>query len=124
MAKAHFLILSDSRVQAALKKAWTDSHPGVSGGHEEGGFILQDSTGELTVLRWQQGKQDTISLPSHSDCKIGEDKIIASFHTHPNTGDDYLQEPSETDKRAVRDDLELKGETTLANSSSLPRQSI
>ncbi len=110
MAKAHFLILSDSRVRAALKKAWTDSHPGVFGGHEEGGFILRDSTGEVTVLRWQRGTQDTISLPSHPDCKIGEDEIIASFHAHPNTGDDYLQEPSETDKRAVRDDPDLKGE--------------
>jgi proteasome lid subunit RPN8/RPN11 len=35
--------------------------------------------------------------------------IVASFHTHPNTGSDYLQEPSETDRRAVRDDAELKG---------------
>ena len=35
---------------------------------------------------------------------------ISLPHTHPNTGDDYLQEPSETDKRAVRDDEDLKGE--------------
>ena len=35
-------------------------------------------------------------------------EIVASFHTHPNTGSDYLQEPSETDKRAVRDDPDLK----------------
>lgn len=71
---------------------------------------MQDSDGKLSVLHWQRGKQDTITLPSHSDCKIGEDEIIASFHTHPNTGNDYLQEPSETDKRAVRDDPDLKGE--------------
>ena len=37
-------------------------------------------------------------------------EIVASFHTHPNTGSDYLQEPSETDKRAVRDDPDLKGD--------------
>jgi len=35
--------------------------------------------------------------------------IVASFHTHPNTGPDVLQEPNETDKRAVRDDPDLKG---------------
>ena len=35
---------------------------------------------------------------------------MATFHTHPNTERDYLQEPSDTDKRAVRDDLNLKGE--------------
>ncbi len=110
MANAHFTILSDSGIQAALKKAWADSKPGASGGHEEGGFILQDAAGGLSVLRWQRGKQATISLPPHPGCKIGEDEIIASFHTHPNTGDDYLQEPSETDKRSVRDDPNLKGE--------------
>lgn len=35
--------------------------------------------------------------------------IIASFHTHPNTGYSFLQEPGETDRRAVRDDPDLKG---------------
>jgi hypothetical protein len=35
-------------------------------------------------------------------------EIIASFHTHPNTGPDYLQEPGETDRRAVRADPDLK----------------
>lgn len=35
--------------------------------------------------------------------------IVASFHTHPNISSDYLQEPSETDRRAVCDDPDLKG---------------
>ncbi len=35
--------------------------------------------------------------------------IVASFHTYPNTGPDYLQAPSETDRRTVRDDPDLKG---------------
>ncbi len=35
--------------------------------------------------------------------------IVGSFHTHPNTGSDAVQEPSETDCRAVRDDPDLKG---------------
>ena len=39
---------------------------------------------------------------------MGEQDIVASFHTHPNTGSDFLQEPSETDKRAVCDDPDLK----------------
>jgi hypothetical protein len=34
---------------------------------------------------------------------------VATFHTHPNTGSDYQQEPSLTDIRAVRDDPELGG---------------
>jgi len=45
---------------------------------------------------------------------FGEGKdSIASFHTHPNTGKDFQQEPSLTDIRAVRDDPDLKGEFYL-----------
>jgi hypothetical protein len=33
--------------------------------------------------------------------------IIATFHTHPNPGEEYLQEPGPTDIRAVRDDPDL-----------------
>jgi len=62
-------------------------------------------------VRWSKGAQNTIVLPPHPNCKIGESDIAASFHTHPNTGSDYLQEPGETDKRAVRDDRDLKGES-------------
>ncbi len=40
---------------------------------------------------------------------LPDDLTQSSFHTHPNTGGDYLQEPSETDKCAVRDDPDLKG---------------
>lgn len=62
------------------------------------------------MARWPKGEENTIILPPHHGCKIGEDEIVASFHTHPNTGSDFLQEPSETDKRAVRDDSDLKGD--------------
>ena len=104
------LIFGDSVVRNALSQAWRDSQPGVSGGHEEGGFIIRNVTGGLSVARWPKGDGNTIILPPHHDCKIGEDEIVASFHTHPNTGSDFLQEPSETDKRAVRDDTDLKGD--------------
>jgi hypothetical protein len=62
------------------------------------------------VVRWPKGAQNSINLPLHPNCKIGQRDIVATFHTHPNTGSAYLQEPSETDKRAVRDDPDLKGE--------------
>ena len=52
---------------------------------------------------------ESISVPPHAGCKVQGLDIVASFHTHPNTGPEYLQEPSETDKRAVRDDSDLKG---------------
>lgn len=102
-------ILNDPAVLAALKRAWQDSHPGVTGGYEEGGFILRDALDKLSAVRWPKGAQDTIILPPHLNCRMGEDDIVATFHTHPNIGSDYLQEPGETDKRAVRDDPDLKG---------------
>jgi hypothetical protein len=109
MSQEYTKILNNPLVCAALKQAWEDSQPGVTGGREEGGFILQDLAGNFSIVRWARGNQNSIILSSHPKCKIDESDIVASFHTHPNTGDDYLQEPSETDKRAVRDDSDLKG---------------
>jgi hypothetical protein len=108
MSQRYAEILDDSLVRTELKRAWEDSNPGLTGGHEEGGFILKDSEGTFRVVRWTTGDQNSIFLPPHPGCKIEEIAIVASFHTHPNTGGDYLQEPSETDKRAVRDDPDLK----------------
>jgi hypothetical protein len=103
-------ILANTNVRHALQQAWTDSNPGTTGGHEEGGFFVRDADGSLSVRRWQKGLQDTIQVPPHENCNFDGFEIVASFHTRPNTGSDYLQEPSETDKRAVRDDPDLKGE--------------
>lgn len=103
-------VLDESVVRAALQQAWRDSKPGLTGGYEEGGFVLQDPNSNLSVTRWPAGGQNTIALPQYTNCKIGERDIVATFHTHPNTGSEYLQEPSETDKRAVHDDHDLKGE--------------
>ena len=101
-------ILNDPVVRAALRQAWEDSQPGLTGNHEEGGFILRDSDGNLGVERWPHGQRNSIMVPPHPNCRINGQDIVATFHTHPNTGSDYLQEPGETDKRAVRDDPHLK----------------
>lgn len=61
------------------------------------------------MTRWPTGGRDFITLPPHVDCRIEDSEIIATFHTHPNTGSDYLQEPGEADRRGVRDDPDLKG---------------
>lgn len=55
-------ILNDPAIRAAFKQAWQDSQPGVTGGHEEGGFVLQDLAGNLMVERWPMGQQQTIML--------------------------------------------------------------
>jgi hypothetical protein len=101
-------LLRTPTICAALKQAWQESQPGLSGGHEEGGFIVQEPTGALRVIRWPQGSGSTIIVPTHDGCQFEGADIIASFHTHPNTGPDYLQEPTESDKSAVREDPNLK----------------
>ncbi len=106
----------NSAVVAELKQAWQDSEPDVSGGHEEGEFIVVDDFGFLSVARWEKGSQNEIILPPHRNCFIEGKAIVASFHTHPNTGADFQQEPSLTDVRAVRDDPDLKGEFYLGES--------
>ena len=106
-------ILQNSEIVAELKQAWLDSEPNVSGGHEEGGFIVTDDFGNLSVVRWEKGTQNEIVLPPHRNCFVNGKDVVASFHTHPNTGADFQQEPSLTDVRAVRDDFDLKGEFYL-----------
>lgn len=100
-------LLQDSTVLVELRQAWQDSEPNVSGGHEEGGFIVVDGFGVLSVVRWGKGSQNEIILPPHQNCRVEGQAIVASFHTHPNTGADFQQEPSLTDVRAVRDDFDL-----------------
>ena len=109
MPSRRIAILDEPVVCNALMEAWQDSRPGPTGGHEEGGFILRNEVGKISVMRWPRGAQDTILIPPHSSCRIGNEEIIGTFHTHPNTGPDYLQEPGEADRRAVRDDHDLKG---------------
>jgi hypothetical protein len=110
MVQDPITILNVPTIRTALRQAWEDSQPGLTGGHEEGGFVLRNQAGDLSVVRWPKGAQNSILLPPHPNCQLGQNDIIATFHTHPNTGGDYLQEPSETDKRAVRDDPDLKAD--------------
>jgi hypothetical protein len=109
MPSRRITVLNEPVVRDALKQAWQDSQPGPTGGHEEGGFILRNEAGKISVMRWPRGGTDFILMAPHVDCRIGDSEIIATFHTHPNTGVDYLQEPGEADRRAVRDDPDLKG---------------
>ncbi len=113
-------ILREPAVRAALTSAWLDTQPGLTGGHEEGGFVVLGADDKLAVKRWPKGEGNLILVPEHAGCAVDGLPIVATFHTHPNTGPEYLQEPGETDKRGVRDDAELKdalyvGEFVVAN---------
>ena len=104
-------ILREPAVRSALAAAWEESNPGLIGGHEEGGLVVLNDDEKLSVLRWPVGEGSRIKVPTHHGCAVNGRPIVATFHTHPNIGPDFLQEPSETDRRGVRDDSELKGAT-------------
>ena len=96
-------------IRNPLRNAWEESKPGTQDAHEEGGFVLHNSAGNLEVHRWPKGFQATITVPPHPSCQFNQMDIVFSFHTHPNVSDEFLQEPSETDKRSVQEDPDLKG---------------
>jgi hypothetical protein len=115
-------VFDDDSVRAFLLHAWLESQPGTTAAHEEGGFVLRNSDGSLTVERWPGGAQNEIFVPPHPGGKRGDLLIVATFHTHPNPGADYQQEPSLTDIRAVRGDPHLsnpdyEGEYVIAPES-------
>ncbi len=115
-------ILDHQRVLALLCQAWHESQPGTAAAHEEGGFVLRNVDGSLTVERWLQGGQRQILVPPHRGGLRSGLLVVATFHTHPNPGSEFQQEPSLTDIRAVRDDADLnhpdyEGEYVIASES-------
>jgi hypothetical protein len=101
-------VLQNEAVKAELWRAWQESEPGTANAHEEGGFVLLQPDASVTVERWPRGMQDEIELPPHPGGRRGSAVIVATFHTHPNTGPNYLQEPGPTDIRGVTDDPDLR----------------
>ncbi len=101
-------LLHNPVVREALKQAWHDSEPGFAGGHEEGGFLCLATDGTIMVDRWQRGEKSEIQVPPHLDGKRNGEIILATFHTHPNTGNSFDQEPSPGDCQSVEQDPDLK----------------
>jgi hypothetical protein len=113
-------VLADDTIAGQFLQAWRDSQPGTATAHEEGGFVLRNTDGSLSVERWPRGAQNEISVPPHPGAKRSNLSIVATFHTHPNTGPEFQQDPSLTDIRAVRDDPDLshhdyEGEYVIAS---------
>jgi hypothetical protein len=113
-------VLDNDAIRALLRQAWLESQPGTADAHEEGGFVVRNVDGSLSVERWPRGAQNKIFVPAHPDGKLGDRPIVATFHTHPNPGADFQQEPSLTDIRAVSEDPNLchpdyEGELVIAS---------
>lgn len=93
-------ILENPTILPELKQVWLDSEPNISGGHEEGGFIVADDFGDLSVIHWEKGTYNEIIVPPHKNCFVEGKDIVASFHTHPNTGKDSTR--AEFDRYSCR----------------------
>jgi hypothetical protein len=102
-------VLDDKTIRGLFLQAWHESQPGTAAAHEEGGFVLRNADGSLGVERWPRGVQNEILVPPHPGGRRNNLAIVATFHTHPNPGAEFQQEPSLTDIRAVRDDPDLGG---------------
>ena len=70
MAESHNAILSNPSVRAALQDAWAASEPGVSGGHEEGGFVTRDENGNLDVVRLASRRARLNACTASSELQI------------------------------------------------------
>lgn len=98
------MVLDHDDIRRAVTDAWRRSEPDSPQAHEEGGFVVLGRDGSLSVIGWPRGLQNEIVVPAHRSGRSGNLPILATFHTHPNSGPEFQQEPSLTDIRAVRDD--------------------
>src|SRR4051812_36063935 len=93
-------------IKAEMQQAWLDSQPDdPTKRHEEGGYILLNADGSLSVIRWPRGERSRIVPPpmEHGNRYNGL-QAVAGFHTHPNPAMDDLgraweQGPSGSDQR-------------------------
>ncbi len=120
-------VLKDPAVQAALDRAWSDSHEGQPDEHEEGGWIYQcrmpnviDGTYRYytEIQRWPSGTVDGIHETSP---RSGDEacRLVADFHTHPGGGvtrsgrPDNPSDDGATNWEASPDDRRMSAENGL-----------
>ncbi len=103
-------LLALPTVLAGFRQAYDDSDVGGSQPIEQGGFLLCDPhSGEVIVKRLPSSERDSLSYPLCSDGKYQGQEIVGSFHTHPNTGKEWQQEPSPQDVRLSKEFPETMG---------------
>lgn len=95
-------IAADPKVAPEIEAAWAASNAdNATTRHEEGGWIYEDMSGNLSVHRWPSGERDSITPDPPTPPEGG--RLVGEFHTHPNPPVDennkkWEQGPSETDK--------------------------
>ena len=67
-----------------------------------------NAQGEYVIDRWQSGSASKIFASPHPGGKRNNEIIVATFHTHPNTGKSFEQVPNSMDCEIVAEDVDLK----------------
>lgn len=93
-----------------LRRAYEESGIGTDRPIEQGGFILRDpAAATLVLMRLPAGSRASLVYPICADGTYQGKQIIGSFHTHPNTGQEWQQEPSPQDIRLSQEYPETMG---------------
>jgi RHS repeat-associated protein len=91
-------IFNDPIVNRAMRQAYVLSNVGIKGWEvEQGGTIGMNSNRTFFVSTWGHGKQSSIIPDYYPTGMIGNAEVVGSFHTHPNIGKGWQQEPSPSD---------------------------
>jgi hypothetical protein len=103
-------LLADPDLIHAFRAAYDESGFGTDVPTEQGGFILMSPhTAKLEIVRLPPGERDSLTYPVCPDGRYEGKQIIGTFHTHPNTGAEWRQEPSPQDIRLSQDYPETMG---------------
>ena len=103
-------LFAHASVVAGMRQAYVESEVGGSQPKEQGGFLVRDvQTGIPTVIRLPSSARDSLSYPLCPNGLYQGQEILGTFHTHPNTGKEWLQEPSPQDIRLSKEYPETMG---------------
>lgn len=103
-------LLAHPSVVVGMREAYVESDVGGSRPKEQGGFLVRDSqTAFITVRRLPSSAHDSLSYPLCPNGLYQGQEIVGSFHTHPNIGKEWRQEPSPQDIRLSKEYPETMG---------------
>ena len=102
-------ILEDVNVAAAMRRVYRESDVGGDFAVEQGGFIVAGDGGAFSVERVAHGRPSSLGYPLCPDGSFNGRRIVGTFHTHPNTGDEWMQEPGRQDIRLSTEYPETMG---------------
>jgi hypothetical protein len=103
-------LLAHAEVIDGMRLAYEDSRVGTDNPIEQGGLIVRNSTsGALEIVRLPPSGRDQLVYPICADGMYRGKQIVGSFHTHPNTGPEWRQQPSSQDVRLSQEFPETMG---------------